>query len=60
MASANRELEDLERRLARLELVVASVEFDKSFWGRVLRLLSVAAISSAVVLTSWGLFGVRP
>ena len=60
MASANRELEDLERRLARLELVVASVEFDKSFWGRVLRLLSVAAISFAVVLTSWGLFGVRP
>jgi hypothetical protein len=60
MASANRELEDLERRVARLELIVASVEFDKSFWGRVLRLLSVAAVSFVVVLTSWGLLGIRP
>ena len=60
MASADRELKDLERRLARVELLVASVEFDKSFWGRVSRLLSVAAISFVVVLTSWGLFGIRP
>ena len=60
MASANHELEEVQRRLARLELLLASVEFDKSIWGRVLRLLSVTAISFVVVLISWGLFGIRP
>lgn len=60
MASANHDLEEFRRRLARVELLLASVEFEKSIWGRVLRLLSVAAISFVVVLMSWGLFGIRP
>jgi hypothetical protein len=59
MASRDSELEDLQRRLARLELVLASVEFDKSVWGRVLRLLSVAIISSVVVFL-YDSLGVRP
>jgi hypothetical protein len=49
MASRDRDLEELQRRLVRLELLLASVEFDKSIWGRVLRLLGVAVISVVVV-----------
>ena len=59
MISGDHELEELRRRLARVELLLASVEFDKSFWGRVLRLLSVAIISFVVVL-SCGLLGIGP
>jgi ABC-type Na+ efflux pump permease subunit len=59
MASGDPELQELQRRLARLELLLASVEFDKSIWGKVLRLLSVAIISFIVV---WfcGFLGIRP
>jgi hypothetical protein len=67
MNSTNRELEEVQRRLARMELLLASVEFDRSFWGRVLRLFSVAAVSFVVVLLSpyvttvgSALFGMRP
>ena len=59
MASDDHELEELQRRLARLELLLSSVEFDKSFWDRVLRLLSVAMISFIVVLFC-GLLGIGP
>jgi hypothetical protein len=56
MPDADRDLDDLRRRVDRLEMALASVEFETSFWGRVLRLLSVAAIAFVVVLLS----GLRP
>jgi hypothetical protein len=67
MPVPDRDLDELERRLARLEVAVAAVEFESTFWGRVLRLVSVAAIAFVVVLFSpsavawfWGLLGLRP
>ena len=67
MSTADRELDELRRRVDRLEMAVASVEFEGSFWGRVLRLVSIAAISFVVMLLSpgvvtwlWGLVGLRP
>jgi len=67
MPIPDRDLDELERRLARLEVAVAAVEFESTFWGRVLRLVSVAAIAFVVVLFSpsavawfWGLLGLRP
>jgi hypothetical protein len=67
MAAADRELDELRRRVARLEVALASVEFEGSFWGRVLRLVSVAAIAFVVTLFSpgavtwfWGLLGLQP
>ena len=67
MSAADRELDELRQRVARLEVALAAVEFETSFWGRVLRLVSVAAICFVVLLVapplvSWfaGLFGLRP
>jgi hypothetical protein len=67
MPVPDRDLDELERRLARLEVAVAAVEFESTFWGRLLRLVSVAAIAFVVVLFSpsavawfWGLLGLRP
>jgi hypothetical protein len=67
MPVPDRDLDELERRLARLEVAVAAAEFESTFWGRVLRLVSVAAIAFVVVLFSpsavawfWGLLGLRP
>src|SRR5262245_31400802 len=67
MPDADAELDELRGRVARLEVAVASVEFETSFWGRVLRLLSVAAIAFVVMLVSpwmvtwfWALLGLRP
>ena len=67
MPTADRELEELRQRVARLEVALAAAEFETSFWGRVLRLVSVAAICFVVVLVAppvvnWfaGLFGLLP
>ena len=67
MPVAERELDELRQRVARLELAVAAVEFETSFWGRVLRLVSVAAICLVVMLVwppvvSWlaSQFGLGP
>jgi hypothetical protein len=56
MYPADRELDELRRRVDRLEVALAAVEFESSFWGRVLRLVSVTAICIVVML----LFGLRP
>jgi hypothetical protein len=67
MPDTDRDLDELRRRVARLEVALASVEFETSFWGRVLRLLSVTAIAFVVMLVSpwlvtwfWELLGLRP
>jgi predicted DNA-binding ribbon-helix-helix protein len=59
MPDADRDLDELRGRVARLEVALASVELETSFWGRVLRLLSVATIAFVVMLV-WGLLGLRP
>ena len=59
MPDTDRDLDELRGRVARLEVALASVEFETSFWGRALRLLSVATIAFVVMLV-WGLLGLRP
>jgi hypothetical protein len=50
MPATERELDELRQRVARLEVALAWIDFEKSLWGRVLRFLSIAAISLVVML----------
>ena len=50
MPATERELAELHQQAGRLEVALAWIDFEKSFWGRVLRFLSIAAICLVVTL----------